>query len=70
MAMDIVPSEKQSKFYHETELIVTYSVYLNTLLQLDISEPICYGKLVYELKIIIESRIFLINSKYNTNVNK
>ena len=63
MAKDIAPSVKQSKFYHNTELVVNYSVYLNTLLQLDVSEPIFYGNLVYELKMIVESRIFLINSK-------
>ena len=43
-----------SKFYHRySELIVKYSIGLNTFLQQGISEPIFYGDLVYKFKRIV-----------------
>ena len=43
-----------SKFYHRhSELIVKYNIGLKTLLQQGISEPICYGDLVYKFKRIV-----------------
>ena len=43
-----------SKFYHRhSELIVKYNIWLKTLLQQDISEPIFYGDLVYKFKRIV-----------------
>ena len=43
-----------SKFYHRhSELIVKYKIWLKTLLQQDISEPIFYGDLVYKFKRIV-----------------
>ena len=43
-----------SKFYHRhSELIVKYNIWLKTLLQLCISEPICSCDLVYKLKQIV-----------------
>ena len=41
-------------FYHRhSELIVKYNIGLKTLLQQGISEPICYGDLVYKFKRIV-----------------
>ena len=43
-----------SKFYQRhSELIVKYNIRLKTLLQQGISEPICYGDLVYKFKGIV-----------------
>ena len=43
-----------SKFYHRhSGLIVKYNIGLKTLLQQGISEPICYGDLVYKFKRIV-----------------
>ena len=43
-----------SKLYHRhSELIVKYNIWLKTLLQQGISEPIFYGDLVYEFKRIV-----------------
>ena len=43
-----------SKFNHRhSELIVKYNIWLKTLLQQGISEPIFYGDLVYEFKRIV-----------------
>ena len=40
-----------SKCYHKhSELIVKYNIWLKTHLQQGISEPICYGDLVYKFK--------------------
>ena len=40
-----------SKFYYRhSELIVKYNIYLKTLLQQGISEPVFYGNLVYRFK--------------------
>ena len=51
---DIIKFEKKSKFYQRhSELIVKYHIGLNTLLQQGISEPICYGDLVYKFKRIV-----------------
>ena len=37
-------------YYRYSELIVKYNICLKTLLQQCISEPVCYGDLVYKLK--------------------
>ena len=43
-----------SKFYHRhSELIVKYNIWLKTLLQQGISEPIFYDDLVYRFKRIV-----------------
>ena len=43
-----------SKFYHRySESIVKYNIGLKTILQQGISEPICYGDLVYKFKRIV-----------------
>ena len=43
-----------SKFYQRhSELIVKYNIWLKTLLQQGISEPIFYGDLVYKFKRIV-----------------
>ena len=43
-----------SKFYHRhSELIVKYNIWLKTLLQQGILEPIFYGDLVYKFKRIV-----------------
>ena len=43
-----------SKFYHRhSDLIVKYNIWLKTLLQQGISEPIFYGDLVYKFKRIV-----------------
>ena len=48
-----------SKFYHRhSELIVKYNIGLKTLLQQGISEPLCYGDLVYEIKRIVGKPYF------------
>ena len=53
-----------SKFYHRhSELIVKYNIWLKTLLQQGISEPIFYGDLVYKFERIVENLILVINSK-------
>ena len=50
------------KFYHRhSELIVKYNMGLKTLLQDGISEPICYGDLVYKFKRIVGKIILVIN---------
>ena len=44
-----------SKFYHRhSELIGKYNIWLKTLLQQVISEPVCYGDLVCRFKRIVE----------------
>ena len=49
-----------SKFYYRhSELIVKYNIWLKTLLQQGISEPIFYGDLVE----LLENLILVINSK-------
>ena len=40
-------------YYRHAELIVKYNIYLKTLLQQCISEPVFYGDLVYRFRIII-----------------
>ena len=53
-----------SKFYHRhSELIVKYNIWLKTLLQQGISEPIFYGDLVYNSNELLENLILVINSK-------
>ena len=48
-----------SKFYHRhSEGIVKYNVGIQSLLQQGISEPICYGDLVYIFKRIVEKPYF------------
>ena len=48
-----------SKFYHRhSELIVKYNIWLKTLLQQGISEPIFYGDLVYKFKQIVGKPCF------------
>ena len=48
-----------SKFYHRhPELIVKYNIWLKTLLQQGISEPIFYGDLVYKFKRIVGNPYF------------
>ena len=43
-----------SKFYYRhSELIIKYNIWLKTLLQQGISEPIFYGDLVYKFKRIV-----------------
>ena len=42
-----------SKFYYRHSLIVKYNIWLKTLLQQSISEPIFYGDLVYKFKRIV-----------------
>ena len=40
-------------YYRHSELIVKYNIFLKTLLQQGVSEPVFYGDLVYKFKIII-----------------
>ena len=40
-------------FYHHSELTVKYNIYLKTLLQQGISEPVFYGESVYKFKRIV-----------------
>ena len=68
-----------SKFYHRhSELIVKYIIWLKTLLQQGISEPIFYGDLVYKFKRIVGKSNFsdqfnkivkrYIRVEYNLNI--
>ena len=60
-----------AKFYHRhSESIVKYNIWLKTLLQQGISEPIFYGDLVYEFKRIVEKPILVINSKNSKTLYK
>ena len=48
-----------SKFYHRhPDLIVKYNIWLKTLLQQGLSEPIFYDDLVYKLKRIVKKPNF------------
>ena len=55
-----------SKFYHRhPELIVKYNIWLKTLLQQGISEPIFYGDLVYKFILIVGKPNF--SDQFNKN---
>ena len=55
-----------SKFYHRhSELIIKYNIWLKTLLQQGISEPIFYGDLVYKFILIVGKPNF--SDQFNKN---
>ena len=55
-----------SKFYHRhSELIVKYNIWLKTLLQQGLSEPIFYGDLVYKFILIVGKPNF--SDQFNKN---
>ena len=55
----LIKFQKHFKIYHRhSELLVKYNIGLKTLLQQGISEPICYGDLVYKFKRIVRKPNF------------